>query len=352
MKNIFLLFAMLILAFSGYAQPGIPLGSKDKTVEVLGTMKIDSGGIQLPMMDTSRRNKNSGFDTVNAVIAFNKADSCLYILRNKKWYKLISTRDSVAGVTTIGGTITGAVNGEVFFAKGNKLYQDKHFYYDTLTKSIFLRNDTGGIIAFITSRNDTGIVGTQIPNSPNTGVQMYTDASSGISGVRFIGTTGHLDFRPPASFGGNFNVIWRNISGIGALLSDLATTGTWIKIATKTFSDFSTAGTDITIASGYLLPAKGVITGTMINATTKFSGGGITQYTISVGGATLGDPTKYAVAQNVFTGAQLIGPALQGGMESFSTTGSITISAHSAGANLDAATAGVVDIYIYVAIMP
>lgn len=119
---------------------------------------------------------------------------------------------------------------------------------------------------------------------------------------------------------------------------------TWIKI-TKTFSDFSIAGltNDIEIFS---LPAKGVIHSVQIIPTTAFSGGIIATYTVSVGIA--GNLAKYAVATNVFTGFTLPVISAVPGIESSSGATSIRSQAISTVGNLNAATAGSVDIYLLI----
>lgn len=126
----------------------------------------------------------------------------------------------------------------------------------------------------------------------------------------------------------------------------------WIKIATKTFTDFSTAGVVNTIASGYLLPVKGIVTGCQIIPTTLFSGGIIASYTISVGIGSGAGIAKYGIATNVFTGAALATPNILPGIESTTTTTSITITATSTVGNLSAATAGSIDIYLLVSTLP
>lgn len=124
----------------------------------------------------------------------------------------------------------------------------------------------------------------------------------------------------------------------------------WIKV-TKAFSDFSTGGltNDILI---YTLPSKGYISDVKVAPTTAFSGGTISAYTISVGIA--GALTKYAIATNVFTGNTTL-TAIHTplpGLESLSTTTAIRAQAISVTGNLDAATAGSVDIYLLIGILP
>lgn len=147
-------------------------------------------------------------------------------------------------------------------------------------------------------------------------------------------------------------------SGLAAIANKPSTfapttvTAQWVKIATKTFTDFSTAGVVNTIASGYVLPAKGIVSGCFVDATTLFSGGLLATYTISVGIGSGASIAKYAIAKNVFTGATVGTPNILTGIESTSITTSITLTATSTVANLSSATTGSVDIYLLVGILP
>lgn len=126
----------------------------------------------------------------------------------------------------------------------------------------------------------------------------------------------------------------------------------WIKIATKTYANFSTAALVNTIASGYLLPAKGIVSGCMVIPTVLFSGTAIASYTISVGIGSGASIAKYGIAANVFTGATLAAPNILTGMESTTSTTSITLTATSAVGLLNAASGtGSVDIYLLVGII-
>lgn len=126
--------------------------------------------------------------------------------------------------------------------------------------------------------------------------------------------------------------------------------GVWTKY-TVPYTSLSTTSTtnDIQLFS---LPAKGVIHEVAIHHTTSFTGGSISAYTISIG--ITGTVTKYASAFDVFQAAS--GTAFQfslsSGMENFSSATSIRIAAVSTGANLNAATAGSVDVYVKTSNLP
>lgn len=129
-----------------------------------------------------------------------------------------------------------------------------------------------------------------------------------------------------------------------------AITPQWIKV-TKTFTNLSAAGltNDISL---YTLPAKGYIHDVKIVPTTVFSGGLISAYTLSVGVA--GNLAKYAVAVNVFTGNTALGAvhAPLPGLESTGSTTDIRLAAVAVTGLLNAATAGSVDVYLCISILP
>lgn len=125
-------------------------------------------------------------------------------------------------------------------------------------------------------------------------------------------------------------------------------TAQWKKV-TKVYTDFSTAGVTNNIEI-YLLPAKGVIHAVLVSPTVAFAGGLIATYTISVGIA--GTLAKYAPATNAFTGFTLPVISVITGIESLSGTTSIKASAISTVGNLSAATAGSVDFYLLISLLP
>lgn len=125
-------------------------------------------------------------------------------------------------------------------------------------------------------------------------------------------------------------------------------TAQWKKV-TKVYTDFSTAGVTNNIEI-YLLPVKGVIHAVLVSPTVAFAGGLIATYTISVGIA--GTLAKYAPATNAFTGFTLPVISVITGIESLSGTTSIKASAISTVGNLSAATAGSVDFYLLISLLP
>jgi hypothetical protein len=142
----------------------------------------------------------------------------------------------------------------------------------------------------------------------------------------------------------------RGRSAPAAVPPNLGPTRTWVKVANAfTFAAFSAAATTNTIPV-FFLPAAAIISGIKIFPKTSFSGPGITGYTISVGDGTLS--TAYADAFNVFqaTGPLVYSLASNFGGESLVAATQIYATATSTGANLSAATAGIVDILAEIAI--
>lgn len=149
------------------------------------------------------------------------------------------------------------------------------------------------------------------------------------------------------------------ITGLGGAISTVK--------YTLTYSDLTTAGTSQTISlnanpggnavntpatstpinsANFQIPQTGKVLTCTIHHTTAFSGGAITAMTVSVGKVG-GSNTFVAPAFNVFTGA-----ADTNLQESFAvgsgqiTAWGVTVTFTSTGGNVNAATAGSVDIYI------
>ncbi len=116
------------------------------------------------------------------------------------------------------------------------------------------------------------------------------------------------------------------------------------------YLDFAIAATSNTINLGFSLPAKGIITMTTLQTTSFFSGGLISAYTLELG--LTGSTDKYLFAQDVFTDAATPEVVqLSTALESMSAATVLKITARSTGANLNAATAGAVSIWIYYTIL-
>jgi hypothetical protein len=114
---------------------------------------------------------------------------------------------------------------------------------------------------------------------------------------------------------------------------------------TVTYADLATAATtnNITVAT---LPAGGVVEAVKIKHSAAFTGGAISAYTVSVG--ITGTLNKYAAAYDVFQAPSATAMQLSTtqGTESHTATTALKIAATSTGANLSAATAGSVDVWI------
>jgi hypothetical protein len=127
----------------------------------------------------------------------------------------------------------------------------------------------------------------------------------------------------------------------------------WTKY-TKTYTDLSTAGltNDIELFS---LPAKTVIHKTVVKHSVAFSGSTIASYTISVGIA--GTLAKFIAAFDVFqavaaTTFSSAATTINQSPENFTSAVSVRIAAVAVGANLSAATAGSVDMWVETSLLP
>lgn len=129
----------------------------------------------------------------------------------------------------------------------------------------------------------------------------------------------------------------------------------WVKVATKTFADFATAGTTNTITIK-TLAAKQMALGSIIKHSASFGGGGITAYTISVDGVSgvLNPPFDVFQAPGDTIASQEAAELGTNGfrVEDFDSTANITATAESTTANLDQANAGSVEFWLLLCTLP
>jgi hypothetical protein len=125
--------------------------------------------------------------------------------------------------------------------------------------------------------------------------------------------------------------------------------GGWIK-KSFTYLDFAAAAT-INSITLYPLLAREVFSGYLVRVTTPFSGPGIDGYWLEAG--LVGDLARYAPLFNSFTGApETIQENQVLSIRSYTAAVNLIISAVSHGANLNAATAGAVDVDLYISRVP
>lgn len=134
----------------------------------------------------------------------------------------------------------------------------------------------------------------------------------------------------------------------GASLNSLR----WIR-ETVTFAQFSAAAATNAVTL-FALPPKGCVHAVRIKHSVAFGGGAISAYTVAVGIS--GTAAKYAAAFNVFQAVSDLAAAKQIsatiGTESDLTATNIIATATATGANLNAATAGSVDIWVLTSVAP
>lgn len=120
---------------------------------------------------------------------------------------------------------------------------------------------------------------------------------------------------------------------------------------TVAYSDLAAAGTSnsITLAS---LPAKTVLHAVVIKHSASFTGGTITNYTLSVG--VTGTTDKYASAFNVFQAPGNTIGQLSGSLfcDNFAAPTTVLVTGTSVGGLLNTATAGSATIYLCTTTLP
>lgn len=137
-------------------------------------------------------------------------------------------------------------------------------------------------------------------------------------------------------------------------MSVLAQPG-WNKV-TLTYDQLAAAATTGT-ATIFSLPAKGIVHQVVAKHSASFTGGAISAYTVQVGVA--GTVAKYLAAFNVFQapGAAVASPAstvtpVSASPINFTAATPLIVTATSTSANTEAATAGSVDVWLLVSILP
>lgn len=137
--------------------------------------------------------------------------------------------------------------------------------------------------------------------------------------------------------------VWPNSAG--TTIASAQAIPQWVHVGNAiSYISLAAASTTNSIAL-FTLPAAGVIHGIKVIHSTAFAGASITAYTVSVGIAS--NVIRYASAFNVFqapsgTSFQLTNEMIS---ENNAATTAVVLTAVSTGANLNAASAGVVDVY-------
>ena len=124
----------------------------------------------------------------------------------------------------------------------------------------------------------------------------------------------------------------------------------WTKY-TVSSADLSTAGTTFSVTI-FSLAAAEVIDDVIVKHTTAFSGGSISAYTVEVGTSADKDRfmTPFDVFQSVSGTRAKTSSTTQ--VPNFGTTTDVVVTATSTGDNLNAATAGSVDVYVRTSTLP
>ncbi len=140
---------------------------------------------------------------------------------------------------------------------------------------------------------------------------------------------------------------------ITAAASGSAATGTavWQKF-TKTFADFSTAGTSNSLTL-ITLDAKSYVENYLIKHSTAFAGGALIGYSVDLG--ITGNTTLWHSTFNVFQATGNLVYVTQAAVLADPyrhVAVNVLLTANCGGANLDQATQGSVDVWLKIAVLP
>lgn len=126
---------------------------------------------------------------------------------------------------------------------------------------------------------------------------------------------------------------------------------TWVKLANNLDYGSFSIGALTTSIGLFMLPGRGVIHGIKIKHTVSFAGPLISAFTISVG--ITSNATKYASAFDVFQAVSTTAYQLSSNFSGEDEIGptQINVTATSVGANLSAATQGLVDIWALLSVI-
>lgn len=133
---------------------------------------------------------------------------------------------------------------------------------------------------------------------------------------------------------------------------DLTAYPHWITVGTFDFTDFSVGLNSNTISTGYSIPSRAIVHACALSIFPAFSGGTISNYTLSVGVS--GSVAKYFTATSVFSGVPVTKSLPQAiiGTEDNSSPAPITVTAVSTNDTLDHAIAGAAEIHLLISILP
>ena len=170
-------------------------------------------------------------------------------------------------------------------------------------------------------------VNANLSNHRGTLVPINSDTATASDGTHDLGSTEHK---------------WNNAYINKIVASTIASAfPSWVKYSiTHTSLQAATTTSDIELFSQ---PANGVIQGVLMSNVSAFTGTSYTNYELSVG--ITGDLEKYANYTSGYTSTVSEAFTVLG-FESLATSTSIRLQAKSTGGNLDASTAGSIDVWV------
>lgn len=170
MKSLIYVFLLLISA-SSFAQSPTYIGGVNSSLRTRGGLRVDSGGVELPILSTSKKYTTGALDT-NSLLFTNATDSLPVYMKAGVVKKLLSVFDSSVGY--VAGAEVGHANG-VAPLNGSGLVPSANLPAITISGQVFIDTSqvqmlahagaTAGALSVRTDSNSVLLVLTNTPSS-------------------------------------------------------------------------------------------------------------------------------------------------------------------------------------------
>lgn len=301
MKQLLCIF-LLILNSVCYGQSPTYIGGTNSSIRTRGGLRIDSGGVQLPMLNITKKYTTGALDT-NSLLFTNSVDSLPVYMKGGLVKKVLTVFDSSVGY--VAGAEVGHANG-VAPLNGSGIVPSANLPAITISGQVFIDNSqaqmlahagaTAGALSVRADSNSVLLVLTATPS--NVRANWVVTQGNGVSA--FNGRTGAInprsgDYGTDSVVEGINNKYFTNARAQSVIASDTGSSG--FLVNTAKLADTA-------------LILRGLITGSSANLAQVLTSGNTAGNTISLG---------KKVGPNAFSQAKL-------GVTAGDSSGTITLS--------------------------